>query len=259
MNEAASPRALVRGSEPVAFAAEMIRPTTDKGVGTQSSFLRRSFKVATPGGAATLRSSALGLYRAFINGQRVGDDLLTPGWTSYWDRLPYQTYDVSALLQAGENSIDIWLGDGWYRSRMMWPRSELLNTWGDRVGAIAELRGATGEVLLATDTSWVSGLAPIMKSGIYFGESYDARAEAAAVSGGATVLKDFDKATLVPAETDGVHELGKLPVVTSFADGEGRTVYDFGQNAGGYVAFTVEGEAGARITIEHAEVLDHLG
>ena len=259
MNEVASPRSFAQGTEPQAFAAEMIAPTTDHGVGTQSSFLRKSFVLPSGGKGATLRISALGLYRAFINGQRVGDDLLTPGWTSYWDRLPYQTYDVSALLQAGENSIDIWLGDGWYRSRMMWPRSELLNTWGDRIGAIAELRGATGEVLLATDASWASGLAPIMKSGIYFGESYDARAEAAAVSGGATVLKDFDKATRVPAETDGVHELGKLPVVTSFADGEGRTVYDFGQNAGGYVAFTVEGEAGARITIEHAEVLDHLG
>src|SRR3569623_1765540 len=201
MNEAASPRALVRGSEPVAFAAEMIRPTTDKGVGTQSSFLRRSFKVATPGGAATLRSSALGRYRAFINGHRVGDDLLTPGWTSYWDRLPYQTYDVSALLQAGDNTIEIWLGDGWYRSRMMWPRSEILNTWGDKVGAIAELRGAGGELLLCTDTTWQSGLTPVMKSGIYFGESYDARAEGAPVSGSVAVVGSFSKSTLVPAGT----------------------------------------------------------
>ena len=259
MNHAASPRAFAHGSEPVAFVAEMIRPTTDKGVGTQSSFLRKSFNLSSPGKPATLRISALGLYRAFINGKRVGTDLLTPGWTSYWDRLSYQTYDVSDLLVGGDNSIDIWLGDGWYRSRMMWPRNEILNCWGSDVGAIAELRGATGEVLLATDATWVSGLLPVMKSGIYFGESYDARAEGGTATGGTSVLTAFDKRTLLPAETAGVHELGALPVASSFVDGELRTVYDFGQNAGGYVAFTVEGEAGARVVVEHAEVLDHLG
>src|SRR3569623_482383 len=198
MNEAASQRALVRGSEPVAFAAEMIRPTTDKGVVTQSSFLRRSFKVATPGGAATLRISALGLYRAFINGQRVGDDLLTPGWTSYWDRLGYQTYNVADLLVAGDNTIDIWLGDGWYRSRMMWPRNEILNCWGSDIAAIAELRGEGGELLVATDATWLSGLTPVMKYGIYFGESYDARAEGLATTGTAAVISSFNKGTLLP-------------------------------------------------------------
>ncbi|RYE87588.1 MAG: alpha-L-rhamnosidase, partial [Hyphomicrobiales bacterium] len=259
MNELASPRAAGRVVPEVPFAAEMIRPTTDHGVGTQSSYLRKSFTLPSGSGVATLRISALGLYRAFINGKRVGKDLLTPGWTSYWDRLSYQTYEVGDLLQAGENSIDIWLGDGWYRSRMMWPRNEILNTWGDEIGAIAELRNAAGDVVLATDSSWQSGLAPILKSGIYFGESYDARAENGAVTGGAAVVADFDKSTLLPYEVNGVRELAALPVVSSFADAEGRNVHDFGQNAGGYVAFTVEGEAGAKVIIEHAEVLDHLG
>ena len=259
MNELASPRAVARGAIEVPFAAEMICPTTDRGVGTQSSFLRKTFTFSATGGAGTLRISALGLYRAFINSQRVGNDLLTPGWTSYWDRLSYQTYDVRDLLLQGENTIDIWLGDGWYRSRMMWPRNEILNTWGDKVGAIAELRGAAGEVIVATDSTWQSGLAPILKSGIYFGESYDARAENGAVAGGATVLAEFDKAILLPHEVNGVRELAALPVASSFTDAEGRTIHDFGQNAGGYVAFTVEGDPGAKVTIEHAEVLDHLG
>jgi alpha-L-rhamnosidase len=258
MNEAVSPRTMAHAAGTQGFAAEMIAPGTDKGVGTQASFLRKSFR-ATAGGRTTLRISALGLYRAFINGQRVGTDLLTPGWTSYWDRLPYQSYDVTALLKDGDNSIDIWLGDGWYRSRMMWPRNELLNTWGDKVGAIAELRSAGGELLLATDASWQSGLLPVMKSGIYFGESYDARAENGAATGGVAVIPGFDKAILLPAETDGVHELGTIAPVSSFTDANGAFVYDFGQNAGGYVAFTVEGEAGARLVIEHAEVLDHNG
>jgi len=259
MNEAASPRALVHGSTPLPFAAEMIRPTTDKGVGTQAAYLRKSFTLPPAQRSGTLRISALGLYRAFINGKRVGTDLLTPGWTSYWDRLSYQTYDVSDLLVAGDNTIDIWLGDGWYRSRMMWPANEILNCWGSDIGAIAELRSASGEVLLATDATWISGLAPIMKSGIYFGESYDARAEGGAPTGTAAIIGSFDKRTLIPAETAGVHELAPLPVASSFVDSDLRTVYDFGQNAAGYVAFTAEGEPGAKIVIEHAELLDHTG
>ena len=241
------------------FAAEMIGPTTDAGVETPSPFLRKSFALAAVPGTATLRISALGLYRAFINGQRVGNDQLTPGWTSYWDRLSYQTYDVAPLLRAGDNTIDIWLGDGWYRSRLLWPRQEIKNTYGDAVGAIAELRDGSGEVLVATDASWQSGIAPITRSGIYYGESYDARTENGAVTGGATVLTSFNKATLLPHEVNGVRELAVRPVVKSFADAEGRVVYDFGQNAGGYVAFTVKGEAGAKVTVEHAELLDHLG
>ena len=191
MNEAASPRVLTHGSQQLPFAGEMIRPTTDKGVGTQSSFLRKSFKVSSPGKPATLRISALGLYRAFINGTRVGGDVLTPGWTSYWDRLSYQTYDVSGLLVEGDNTIDIWLGDGWYRSRMMWPRNEILNCWGERVGAIAELRTASGEVIAATDATWQSGLTPVMRSGIYFGESYDAREGGRSPTGGTRTQVDL--------------------------------------------------------------------
>jgi alpha-L-rhamnosidase len=243
-------------AEPSVWVAEMVQPATDLGVGRQQPFLRKTFLHG--GGAATLRISALGLYCAFINGARVGDGLLTPGWTSYWDRLSYQTYDVGAMLQDGENTIDIWLGDGWYRSRMMWPRNEIINTWGDKVAAIAEIRSASGELIVATDSTWTSGLTPVLKSGIYFGESYDARAEGGAALHGARAI-DFDSSTLVLHETNTVKELMELSVRSSFQDGEGRTIYDFGQNAAGYVTFAAEGEAGARLLIEHAEVLDHNG
>ena len=260
MNEAVLAGAgLAAPNRPKGWTARMVWPMTDQGVGAPSPFLRKSFAVSSPSGAETLRISALGLYRAFINGKRVGADLMTPGWTSYWTRLSYQTYAVGDLLKAGDNTIEIWLGDGWYRSRMMWPRSEILNTWGDRVAAIAELTDGGGKVLVATDESWSSGLAPIVKSGIYFGESYDARGEAGAVTSGAAILSGFDDAVLIPHETNAVRELPSIAVARSFSDDQGRTIYDFGQNAGGYVAFTVEGEAGARVSIEHAEVLDHLG
>ncbi len=240
------------------LAAEMIRPLCDGGVGTRASFLTKTFAVSSIGRSLTLRISALGLYRAFINGHRVGDDLLTPGWTSYHARLSYQTYDVGHLLREGENVIEIWLGDGWYRSPLGWEGAQLSNVWGEHVAAIAELRDETGDVVLATDSSWRSGLLPIRKNGIYFGETFDARDQLVATSG-TEVVEAFDPSTLLPHEIDGVREMPPLPVLAQFEDQEQRTIYDFGQNCAGYVSFTVRGQAGARVIIEHAEILDGAG
>ena len=92
----------------------------------------RPSRSMAPAGARRCASALSASTAAFINGKRVGDDQLTPGWTSYWTACRYQTYDVGDLLKAGENTIDIWLGDGWYRSQMMWPRNQILNTWGER-------------------------------------------------------------------------------------------------------------------------------
>lgn len=241
------------------WSARMVRPLSDKGVGTRASFLRKTFTLSSRSGDETLRISALGLYRAFINGKRVGDDQLTPGWTCYKERLSYQTYAVGDLLQDGENVIDIWLGDGWYRSQMGWKTNHVFNTWGAEVAAIAEIGNGSGEVVLATDETWRSGYLPVLKNGIYFGEAYDAREEQLVADQGSALVEGFDKKRLIPHEIEGVKELEPLPVVTSFKDAEGRTVYDFGQNSGGYVAFTVAGERGARVMIEHAEILDRDG
>src|SRR5690349_13977169 len=108
MNDAAPLRTeTVERAEP-AWSARMMRPSADKGVGAPASFLRKRFELSSPSGRELLRISALGLYRAFINGSQVGNDLLTPGWTSYDKRLSYQTYPVGELLNAGGNVIDIW-------------------------------------------------------------------------------------------------------------------------------------------------------
>jgi alpha-L-rhamnosidase len=241
------------------WSAQMVRPLADKGVGTPASFITKSFTLDAVSGSELLDISALGLYRCFINGQRVGDDLLTPGWTSYDVRLSYQTYAVGDLLVAGTNRIDIWLADGWLRSQMMWGKAPIFNTWGSEIAAIAELRAGSGSgaPLLVTDASWASGELPVRKSGIYFGEIFDARVTPVVTSGSAVI--PFDQARLVLHETTPVRELAPLAVVKQWTDAEGRTVYDFGQNSGGYVAFDVTGEEGAVVTVEHAEVLNQDG
>src|SRR5690606_34445600 len=98
-----------------------------------------------------------------------------------------------------------------------------------------------------------------LKSGIYFGEIYDAREEELTPAAGVALVAGFAPGRLVPHEVNAVKELEPLPVVKSWTDGDGGTVYDFGQNAGGYVRFTVSGERGARVTVEHAEILDEHG
>lgn len=234
------------------FTASMIGPSCDGGQATAGTFVSREFALDTVPAEATLRISALGLYRAFINGNRVGTDLLTPGWTCYDDRIAYQTYDVAKLLQPGANRIEIWLGDGWYRSQLMWASNPIINCWGDRTAAIAELRTG-GETLLKTDDSWKSGFTPVVRNGIYYGEDYDARIRLQD-SHGVDVLS-FDKALLVPHETGAVKELTGLSPIDRWTEADGRTVYDFGQNAGAYIRLRLKGAAGAQVRVEHSEVL----
>lgn len=109
-----------------------------------------------------------------------------------------------------------------------------------------------GRGTLSTDENWQSGLLPVTQSGIYYGEDYDARIAPAATHGVEPIR--FDAALLVPHETAPVRELSPLAAVESWQD-EGRTVYDFGQNAGGNLRFTVQGKAGAVLRVEHSEVL----
>ncbi|GGB10084.1 alpha-L-rhamnosidase [Allosediminivita pacifica] len=234
------------------WTAEMISPAHDAGDGHEARCVATSF-TAKAGGTKILRASAQGLYRVFLNGTRVGEDLLTPGWTNYDDRIAYQSYDVSDLVTEGENRIEIWLGDGWYRSPLMARAVRPGNLWGDRVGAIAEItEGET--VLCRTDGSWSAGLIPVTRSGIYYGEDYDARLEGAARDESVEVLP-FDTGRLVPQEAPTVRHLAPLEPVESWTDAEGRSLHDFGQNVGGLVRITVKGKPGAEVYVEHSEVL----
>ncbi|MBB3659297.1 alpha-L-rhamnosidase [Rhizobium sp. BK650] len=234
------------------FTASMVAPSCDGGQATAGTFLSREFTLDAIPAEATLRISALGLYRAFINGRRVGRDLLTPGWTCYDDRIAYQAYEIAKLLLSGSNRIEIWLGDGWYRSQLMWAANPIINCWGERVAAIAELR-AGGELLLKTDEGWKSGFTPVVRNGIYYGEDYDARIRPQD-SHGVDILP-FDRALLVPHETGAVKELEALSPIDSWTEADGRTVYDFGQNAGAYTRLRLKGAAGAQVRVEHSEVL----
>lgn len=130
---------------------------------------------------ALLHVSAHGLVEADINGRKASDDVLTPGWTVYGTRLPVWTYDVTDLLRAGRNELVFWLGDGWYRGRIGFGGGEQ-DCYGSRLGLIAQLEitDANGiEIVIASnadDGLWCAAYGPIVSSGLYEGETFDAQA-----------------------------------------------------------------------------------
>jgi len=120
------------------------------------------------------------LYEAHINGQRVGDAYLTPGWTAYQKRLQYQAYDVTNLLQAGKNAIAVSLGSGWYRGIIGFDNNK--NYYGKDIALLLQLQiqySDGTEEKVVTDESWKSGIGAIRSAEIYNGETVDARQEKA--------------------------------------------------------------------------------
>lgn len=240
----------------VTWEADMISPLCDGGVGSRSSFVCSEFELQAIKSPMQLSVSALGLYQVFLNGHKVGDDYLTPGLTCYDDRLSFQTYEVNEYLQPGVNKIEILLADGWYRSQIMWEDSKILNCWGEEIGAIAQLELA-GEILCKTDLSWRSGYLPVMQSGIYFGEDYDAREEVLVASYDVKQVV-FEKSLLVEHEIQPVKALAPVDPVKTWQEND-HLIVDFGQNCSGVIHLKVEGERGTKLYIDFAEVLDGEG
>ena len=141
--------------------------------------LRHSFAINKPVTSARLYVTALGAYRLQINGARIGDQILSPGWDDFRTHVPYQAYDVTQQLKAGQNAIAAWLAPGWYTTPLMWFRQGY--NYGDTPPAVkAQLRiaHADGSVeWISTDASWKADVSPISEAEIYDGESYDARKE----------------------------------------------------------------------------------
>lgn len=229
------------------------------------SLVRRSFEVRDGLVRARLYATAHGVYEAELNGARVGDDTLSPGWTVYGTRLRYYTYDVTELVAPGPNAVGAWLGDGWYRGRLGW-RGGFRNIYGYDQSFLGQLEltyaDGTREVV-ATDSSWSSAPSPILHSGLYDGEDYDAREEQ---PGWSTAEFDDtawegvqerhrDPATLVAPTAPPVRATQELRPVEVLTGPSGSRILDFGQNLVGRVRMRVSGEAGATVTLRTAEVM----
>ena len=166
--------------EPGDWKASWIEPglTEDVTKPGPVPMLRREFQLRGPVERARAYVTAHGLYELYLNGQRAGDQLFTPGWTSYDNRLQYQTYDVTPLLKAGANAVGALLGNGWYRGNLGGQGRR--NIYGDRLGLLAQIEVTYKDghrETIGTDSGWKASTGPILMSEIYHGETYDARLE----------------------------------------------------------------------------------
>jgi alpha-L-rhamnosidase len=235
-------------------------------------YLRRAFTVDKRVVSARLHVTALGLYEARLNGHRVGDEFLAPGWTDYNQRVLYQAYDVTGLLRAGENVLGAIIADGWYAGYAGFDAKRAGAHYGSFPELLAQLviTFADGdEQRIVTDEHWQSAVGAVRHADLLMGERHDLRLE----------TRGWDAPGFT--ETDGwrpVRCRGRSAAVTLAADpappvrvteeirpvgisrlaGAGWIV-DFGQNLTGWIRLRADGPAGTTIRVRHAEVLDADG
>ncbi|MBT2516302.1 family 78 glycoside hydrolase catalytic domain [Streptomyces sp. ISL-90] len=243
--------------------------TEDPDAMRRPALLRTTFTLDGEVRSARLYITAHGLYRAEINGLRVGDDELAPGWTSYPSRLRHYTYDVTHHLHRGPNAIGAWLGDGWYRGRLGFHGGHV-DLYGTQTALLAQLHVDYADgthATIRTGAEWTCAPAPIITSGLLEGEHYDAREEH---TGWSTATFDprgwepvsartMDTSVIVAPDGPPVRCTDEVAPINVTSHPGGRLIIDFGQNVVGRVRLTTTGEAGHEIQIRHAEVLDSNG
>ncbi len=245
--------------------AQMISPSDIGGLDDGAPVLAKEFSPRAGVASARLYITAQGIYEAWIDGKAIGDHRLDPGWTAYHSRLRYQTFDVTHLISGqGTNRLAVCLGNGWYRGQLTWTLRR--DYYGPDLGLLAQLEityddGSTE--VIGTDESWASGETNVLSDDLYDGQATDTREPSPAdapTSGGVRAL-DFDTATLVAPMGPPVREVDVIGAVKVWTSPSGKQLIDFGQNVVGWVRLRASGEAGQKITVRHAEVLenDELG
>lgn len=228
-------------------------------------FLRKSFSLARPVRRARVYATALGLYELRLNGRRVGDDLLTPGWTDYHTRVPYQTYDVTDRLRPGENVLGIVLADGWYAGYVGWGQQR--GHYGPRPYALAQVGIAYddgGTDCVVTDGAWKAACGPLLASDFLMGETYDARRELPGwdapgfddAAWGPVVAPEVREGRLVAQVGPPIRRTQEIPATSVSEPAPGVFVFDLGQNMVGWARLKARGAAGTAVTLRFAEMLN---
>ena len=231
--------------------------------------LRRSFLVIKPVVSARLYATALGAYKFSLNGKPVGDQVLSPGWTDYRQRVTYQVFDVTILVRQGSNAIGAYLAPGWYSTPLEWIGQG--NNYGSSPNALkAQLRieHADGSVeWLATDGSWKADTSPITFAEIYDGETYDARRLQTGWDEASFPAAEWHPVSVLhPQEPEIVWQSFQPIRATQILSAKSMTsprpgvfIYDFDQNLAGVARIRVQGEAGTDVRLRFAERLNPDG
>lgn len=255
---------------PAAWKARWITPGyKEDSVNRPSPMFRKAFSLGKKVQSATAYITSHGLYEAQINGHRVGDAYLTPGWTSYNKRLQYQAYDVTNLLQPGANAVGAMLGSGWYRGHIGFANRQ--NFYGKDIALLFQLEviytDGTTDVIISDDSWKSSSAGPVRFAEIYNGATIDDRMQQKNWSTtnfddkdwSGVVAQNFSKDVLVATYNEPVRKHETFKPVKVFKTPKGEQVIDFGQNLVGWVQLKAKGKAGDTIKVSHAEVIDKFG
>ena len=225
-------------------------------MGQATACFKKSFTTKGEIKKATLYASAIGVYNAFINGKRVGKNVLAPGWTSYGTRVQYQTYDITELLTK-KNTLDLAVGQGWAVGHIGYFNTNHYFAEEIAVTAFIDVRYKDGtRDTVITDESFDVYTTEVTFAEIYHGETVDKTASIKKL--GRAKLMNV-KSKLVAQTGEDIVENERLKPVELIITPNGERVLDFGQNMTGYVEVKANGNRGDRIVIHHAEVLDRHG
>lgn len=241
--------------------ARFITPQTLGKLDAPAPILFKTFHLSSVPEKARLYATSHGIYRAKVNGVVVGNDCFAPGWSSYHNRLKYQTYDISHLLNDGENTIEVMLGNGWYRGFLGYENKRAL--YGEKLALLAQidihLKGGQRSCI-TTDETWKAKNSHITSDDFYNGESVDfslldAKSQyidAVCIDESASLSR------LVAPDGPPVRVLEEISAKKIWQSPSGKTLVDFGQNLVGWVRLNVSGlSKGSRVVIKHAEVLEN--
>ncbi len=228
--------------------ADWVTPSYN--MGKVCPLFRKDFSVEREIKSAALHITARGVYEATVNGQRVGDFIMAPGWTSYHNRIQVQSYDITQLLRE-DNTVILALAEGWFfRLRKSQPKAIIAQLHLDYADGTEEDIG--------TDESWLVAESNLRFCHLYNGIIYDA-SHTPVFDTNAVTASDNSQALLIPQEGEAVKEQERLGVKEIIITPKGETVLDFGQNMTGYLEITVDANEGDELSFSFAEILDKDG
>ena len=247
---------------------EYNQPRRSKEVGLPSPYLRKVFHVSKPVQKAVLISSALGVYKAYANGNEVSDDFFSPEWSDYNKLLYYQQFDIASMIQIGENCIGAVLGDGWYAGNVAFFGRFLYDQYPLGFLAQLDITYCDGSIeRIETDLSWKCGTGEIVFSDMLMGECVDHNLTQKDWNSPVfdeskweqPILLEYDKDKLRRQTFPSIKINLTLTPVSSNKLSENKIVYNMGQNMVGNVRMTLEGEKGSKVLVKYGEMLNADG
>lgn len=229
----------------------------------RSPYIRKKFELGKGIKSAVLEITALGIYSAKINGKKVSDGLLCPGYTDTHHTVLFDEIDVTNLVQEGVNAIGVVLGDGWYAGWISGLGKFVYGSYPLKTWFEIRVTYADGkEQIIETDGTEIAGVGEIMFSDLYDGETIDHRENIGDCS-----LVDFDDSSFAPVETfkpEGKLLKNPLPMVVKHSPLKGEIIketdteiiIDFKQNCAAVMSLTAKGKRGSEITVKYAETME---